>query len=233
MEVGLGAGEKTHEGVVEVGAVEGNGGWQKDTGAGVALAKAHFTDKETKAQLGDTRSGLSFLQNLPFFLWRHGVPGEQFSRRTEIRPCGCEDAGSSQGRREGPVPDTPDSTHHPFCLPCGGLVPRDTDSEVISEQKVYDVPWGECPWGVAVKRQGGVDSGSNWPAAQPQLGGQSNDLMRSSGAVLASELSLGGMRRVELGSRPCSPRGESRWHHPQSKWDQCLYQRQLPSEFQH
>lgn len=43
----------------------------KDTGGGVTLAKAHFTDEEIKAQLGNTRSGLTSLQNFSFFLWRH------------------------------------------------------------------------------------------------------------------------------------------------------------------
>lgn len=41
----------------------------KDTMGGAALAKAPFTDEETKAQLDITKSGLTSLRNLSFVLW--------------------------------------------------------------------------------------------------------------------------------------------------------------------
>lgn len=47
------------------------GGLGEDTGSEVAPVEAHFTDKETKTQLGNTRSGLTFLQNSSCFFWRH------------------------------------------------------------------------------------------------------------------------------------------------------------------
>ena len=41
-------------------------GDRKDTGGAVTLAKASFTNEETKTQIGNTRSGLASLQNLSF-----------------------------------------------------------------------------------------------------------------------------------------------------------------------
>lgn len=52
----------------------------KDTGCGVALPKARFTNEETKVQVGNSRSGFASLQNLSFSFgdpeyWVSNPPG--------------------------------------------------------------------------------------------------------------------------------------------------------------
>lgn len=70
-------------------------GDRKDTGGGVALEKAHFTDEETKAQIGNTDLALPFCKTCPF-------PSEtlsaskQFSCRMKV-----QNHGVGLGVREG------------------------------------------------------------------------------------------------------------------------------------
>lgn len=68
------------------------------------------------------------------------------------------------------MPDLPDTMHHPFFLPCGGLVPPRKQTEVeTSEQKVYGGrPWGSCSGGGGEGRRGNGQGADPAPEQPPQ-----------------------------------------------------------------
>lgn len=103
----------------------------KDTGCGVALAKARFANEETKVQVGNSRSGFASVK-LVFFLWRPRVLGKQSSGRTKLQEHEAEgvqrrfrfpqalgeDTGLSQVRGKDVFHAYLILARHPSSLPC-------------------------------------------------------------------------------------------------------------------
>lgn len=68
------------------------------TQGGVALAKSHFIDEETKAQLDDTRSGLSSLQNYLFSYTECQVSSSPGGRKSGNMVVNTQDSARPGGK---------------------------------------------------------------------------------------------------------------------------------------
>lgn len=119
----------------------------KDTGCGVALAKARFTNEETKVQVGNSRSGFASLQNLSFSFGDSecqvsNPPGGQKCRsmrgeeaeEISLPQTPGEDAGLSQVRGKDVFYAHLIPACHPSSLPCWSSG-KDPERE-ISELKL-------------------------------------------------------------------------------------------------